>query len=219
MRQALISFAHGELFDKMASITFPRMYKYAQYHGIYFTDTTDNHDTTWDYSRPWSWNKVPLILEYLREDYEVLWVDADVYIRDYRFNIFEELDPYAFHGMVLHNVPNSYVPNCGVWVLRPSMIPYLEEMWGMTQYINHCNWEQAAFIKLIGGNPDKIDKFPMPHWKVEHHLEFHTTWLDYKWNQHPMDVRRFNCSGLFWHCTQFTDRLKTLESWDGKSNG
>ena len=210
MTNALVTFGIGPSAAHL-EITRPRFEKYAQMHGYEFSDETNSilHKTV----RPASWHKIPIVIDKFEQGYDtVVWLDADVFIRDFRWNIAYELAETSWHGLVLHQIPNSApVPNCGVWVLRRPMIPVLEDLWQRLRFLNHPWWEQAALIEYMGGDPMNTEKFKS--WNVSKDIEFHTTWLDYRWNQHPMDLRRFDTNAYFWHATMFRDRLQTLKEW------
>lgn len=103
--------------------------------------------------RPASWGKV-LLLRELAERYDrVVWIDSDIFIRDWSEDL-PALPDGALIGLVEHVDPPEWgrIPNCGMLVLRggPETIAFLDEVWAKSEYADHRWWEQAAVMELLG---------------------------------------------------------------------
>jgi MFS family permease len=69
-------------------------------------------------------------------------------------------DPDWSQALVIHETPNcGSVPNDDMWICQQTMIPWLEKIWAMDQYLHHGWWEQAALVDLMGYDPT-IANFP-----------------------------------------------------------
>jgi len=130
--------------------------------------------------RPASWYKIPLMKEYLRTYDRVLWIDVDVVIIDGRKNILDDLGE-GIHGMVVHNTSEGQIPNMGVWITTPEVVPYLEQAWEQHDLIHHAWWEQAAMLRLMGF---KIQSPGVGRIKSTV-LWDKTSVLPNQWNHHP----------------------------------
>lgn len=180
MNRAIVTFAtpdYGALLD----VSLPTMQRYADAHG--WTVVAVRGAPGFD--RPPSWMKIPLLQETLRDFAEVLWIDADVVVVEDAPDITAEVSDDCWQALVEHHTADGAVPNCGVWLLRPAMRPWLARMWAMTEYLDHGWWEQAALLQLLG-----YAEQPRP---VRHvhptTLYRNTEWLDLEWNSHEQSDR------------------------------
>ena len=116
--------------------------------------------------------------------------------------------PEYWQAMVRHHTDDGEVPNTDVWLCRKPMIPILEEVWGMTKWLMHGWWEQAALLELMGytvyapcrelGNPtDLYNK---------------TYFLDNGWNVHKWDKPQPEHPRIQ-HATMYPDRVKVMWEW------
>lgn len=199
MSSAVVTLATGQ-HERLLEIARPSFEAFADRHG---------HDLViaepFDIQRPPAWQKLPLLRDLLLSGYEsVLWLDADVVIVD------DTEDVVAPDGcwqtLVEHHTNDGLVPNTGVWLARPPMVPVFEQMWRMVEYVQHPWWEQAALVALMGyhGQPLKADP--------ENEVHAHTCFLDAGWNVHRDDVNRSDRE-RFMHATMHPDREATMREW------
>lgn len=183
-----------------------------------------------DTGRPPAWGKIPVIRSALSEsDHEfVMWVDADAcFVRSDR-DIANEMKPgmdlyLVFHRIAVHSFfPGVHAaidrPNSGVMVLRKSewSFRFLDKIWGMTQYLNHGWWENAAIIDLLGLRAEFSGDFaknvPDPEWCGK------TQPLPLPWNACPT-AGLYHCSEVFdpiiVHAAAMTaeERIGVLSRW------
>jgi hypothetical protein len=196
----------GTEFAKIASHTLPLMDAYAQRHGFeaYCVNLADA-------SMPPSWMKVPNIAAALAEHDRVLWLDADVVIKDSSENVFDSVDDDAWQSVVEHETECGLVPNCGVWVVTRQMLPWITFAWERMResFADHPWWEQGAVMTMMGYRITVTNGWP--HAVLEKPTELHdrTQFLPAKWNHHPADRRRAD-NPAFVHVTQYPDRLDAV---------
>lgn len=199
MRRVLTSFGFGD-HNVMLRITLPTFARYAATHGYDLFVPAAPPDGC---DRPASWAKIPLLSALFERGYdEVLWIDADVVIRRFDRDIAEDCDEKPLH-MVVHDTRDGMVPNCGVWHVKNSFAPYLEEVWNRDGSRRGGGWwEQAAVISLLGGDPDaeKVAVPPGPLWGE----------LPYEWNPHAWDDRGIPADCRFFHATMLQDRAAAM---------
>jgi hypothetical protein len=90
------------------------------------------------------------------------------------------------------------------------MLSVLDEMWKLTEYIDHCWWEQAAMLELLGFDPRTrpVSLFaPTELWDRTH-------WLETGWNVHVNDVYK-SPRPRFKHATMWPDRAAVMREWAG----
>lgn len=106
-----------------------------------------------DPSRPASWSKIPTILA-IDAEY-VLWIDADAVFTNPSIRI-EEIIDQSNRNLVIRSDENGV--NCGVmlWKKGKWAEQVLNAAWGMTEYINHPWWEQAAFQAILAHNEQHV---------------------------------------------------------------
>lgn len=197
MRRLVLTGWSGTAFARMAAITVPLQERYAKRHGMDFCCGNLFGE------RPPSWNKVMLILSGLQKYDEILWLDADVVVIDNRENVFDSVSGDWWHAVVQHDTPSGLVPNCGVWLVRPQMVPTLRSVWDEGRNITHLWWEQASILERMGYTvTDKPHATPGDSTEL---LE-HTGWLDSRWNHHPLDAEKTE-TPAFVHVTGYKDRL------------
>ena len=147
MSKCLASFG-VEASAPCAALSRPGMEAYAARHGY---DLCLDHVPT---LRPWSYAKIPLLIDLLGTYDEVLWLDADVLIRNGRFDVAEIVPGAEMHAMVAHHTYEGHVPNCGVWLLRKAALPMLGKVLALYDaYRHHKWWEQGAVHSLLGEHP------------------------------------------------------------------
>jgi hypothetical protein len=198
MKKAIASFALGPM-ASLLEVAMPTFQRYAETHGydLVIPDTLKIAG-----QRHPSWLKIPLILKLFEDGYDtVVWIDADVVILRHEVDILQEAGD-APMAMAVHHTGDGAVPNCGVWVVRPSAASTLIAAWELTGFARSpCWWEQAAIIATLGGDPDAtpVSVPPGPLWSE----------LPYHWNPHVRDQRGFD-GCRFFHATSFPDRRAAM---------
>lgn len=208
MKKAITTFAVGPMAD-LLDVSLPTFAAYAQAHGYdLFLPSGQQFEGM---RRPPSWGKIPLILSLLRGGYDaVLWLDADVAVRNIDRDILDDLPAESPMGMVVHHTPDGAVPNCGVWLMRAEAAELLESLWPLNGFRrSSCWWEQAALIAALGGDPDAT---PVS-------VPAGAAWaeLPYEWNAHVRDSRGVS-DCRFFHATCFPDRraamIEAISTWN-----
>ncbi len=98
---------------------------------------------------PPAWNKIPLLIDALKQFEEVVWFDCDLIV----VNPVEDFPPIrkeSFHAMVRHFEHNSEVPNSGVWRVTREIALLLYRMLDLEVFENHGWFEQAALLTMMG---------------------------------------------------------------------
>lgn len=182
MSKALVTFATGE-YVKFLDIARPSFVAYAKRHGYDYCEITEG-DSALDPTRPASWSKVPVLLRALETHDAALWVDCDAVIVDSSEDIADHVPVAAWQGMALHHTHRGFdmgeLPSCGTWFVRKAMIPVLQQVWSMTQYIDTMWWEQAAMHELLGYVRNGAAVFPVRRGE-ETELRRNTHFLPYEW--------------------------------------
>ena len=97
----------------------------------------------------------------------------------------------AWQAVVIHRTNEGESPNLGVWLVRKAMLPYLQQAWDLTEYIQHRWWENAAVIDLMGFDPayPVIPAIPNELYAHTHRLEnwWNSTQVD-QWAVHPARI-------------------------------
>ena len=202
MRPLILTGWTGDDWRAVADVTLPLMKAYAQRHSM---------DFSWAELaglRPPSWQKVIGLLQTLPNRPAVVWIDADVVIEDGSRSILDDVPADADHALVEHHTECGNVPNCGVWVVRPAMLPRLQQAWNCNKHLSHPWWEQAVMLEQMGyvvdGTNARLDK---PTTLYER-----TAFLDAAWNDHPNDERRA-AHVRFRHVTQYKNRLEQIRQF------
>jgi hypothetical protein len=196
--RAIVTFATGQ-HERLLDIARPSFEAFADRHGY------DLLEADIPSTRPPSWRKVAALRAALQDGYEeALWLDADTVIVDASEDM--DVPSWAWQALVRHHTGDGDVPNCGVWLARTPMLPVLEQLWGMTEWLHDGFWEQAAMLELLGFSrrparlADPTDLYE------------HTFWLDHGWNYHlwdtpgPQHVR-------IGHATMHPDRKAVMRDW------
>jgi glycosyltransferase involved in cell wall biosynthesis/tetratricopeptide (TPR) repeat protein len=198
----------GDLFSQISSLTVPLIENYAKKHGMRFV-CGDLSGT-----RPASWNKIPLINKFLQTSDLVVWIDSDIVIEDDTVDISKLINQDSWHALVEHHPFPEHVPNCGLWILKPSMIPILRSIWNSGKNIDHGWWEQASILEELG----YTSNIGSAH-RIRNTVLFEkTTWLNPEWNHHPCDLSRVR-KPRFRHITQYKNRLEAVKSYVKRALG
>jgi galactosyl transferase GMA12/MNN10 family len=204
--RALVSFGVGDEFAAMLDVALPSFEAFAERHGYDLLIPATVPD-----DRPPSWQKIPLLTEALDDYAEVLWVDADAVIIDDADDV--DVPARYWQALVAHRTFDGEVPGAGFWFLRRPMLPVLERMWGMTQYLHHGWWEQAALADSMGyaGHPLGNGGSPL-HYEHATELYARTCFLDNGWSVHCRDSTPVERPRVM-QATQWPDRLAVMREW------
>lgn len=210
-RKVIATLARGDgIYRRMLEVSIPLFCRYGARHNY---DVIADHTVVSE--RPVSWWKIPMVKSLLNGPYDtVLWLDSDLAITDGRDDLDLLVPDNCIHGLVAHHCSVGWVPNCGMWLMRRGILPYLDQAWTKEEYINHPWWEQAAMHTLLGIDPAspkavEVDK--------QNELYKQTHWLPYEWNVHPLDARGIPDRVRVYHASCCSDRVGTLKSWADKA--
>lgn len=200
MRKLLLTFGTGPHKEYLNQVTRKHMIEYANKHGYSYYEPNIDCDYFKQYNRPSSWYKLLLFMRFLEEYENILWVDADILIKDKTEDVLDYMEPKSLQGMVFHQTySEGVVPNCGLWIVNHHIHPYLLELWDRTDIINNSWWEQLAVTQYMDKNKEFKNR---------------TTDLPYRFNYHKFDVRGMPLDTAFYHATMYQDRLAQLKEWD-----
>lgn len=196
MRKVITSFGVN-YHQKLLGLSVPGIYKYAAKHGydIYLPNPYSFGGNVVKLHPSW-WKLV--LFQHLFQQYDsVLWIDADVLICKFDKDIAEDVGQDKDFGLVVHNVKNEQIPNCGVWYLNQSCMSWLMRLY---EYQNlpqsWCWWEQAALIHLLSTNEGSTIQWSS---------------LPYEWNPHLHDNRNIPEDLRFFHATLYPDRFSAMQ--------
>jgi hypothetical protein len=201
MSRAIVSHGIGKLHKEMLDIAWPSFKAFADRHGwdIYRCDEIGS-------ARPAPWYKVQALLGLLESYDEVLFLGADTLIVDGREDMV--VPDKAWQALVEHHTGDGYVPNTDVWLCRKPMMPILEKVWGMTQWLMHGWWEQAALLELMGYNVWQ----PTRYLGKPTELYDNTYFLDNSWNVHKWDKPQPEHPRIQ-HASMYPDRVSVMKEW------
>ncbi len=152
LRKVLCSIGVGAHADLMA-LARPMYETYARLHGYDLVLV----EQPMVLDRPAAWHKVLLIRQLMDRYNLIVWIDSDAMIVDPTVDIANAISRDHFLWIVEHHVPGLELPliNSGVMAIwtSPQAVLFFEEVWGMTEFIYHPWWEQAAMMSLLGYDP------------------------------------------------------------------
>lgn len=202
----IVSGFSGSYFEHLSSITFPYMKRYADKYGM----NSELRELP-DFGRPASWSKIIIFNELLKQYDLVIWLDSDVLIVDNSEDISIQCQDNNIQYLANHNVVGNNNPNCGVWILKKEMIPYLKTIWNNEKYINNHWWEQAAVVECMGyevtKNPDGTNKAVMKDESNE--LYKLTGKMNPKWNHSEFNIDKSQ-NPLFLHFAGTPNRTEKI---------
>ena len=212
----LATFGIGLQCAKLLSATMPSMLNYAERHNYVFfrPDESDLEQylrkSNWaiPYERPPSWYKLPLFLHLFQYADQILWLDADVLVMDPLLDIANQVGD-KMQGLVWHYQKEGPIPNCGVWFMNKSFMPYLRKLWERVDKINHPWWEQGALLSEMGGGETAEEEHVICK---NNRIVKATAMLNNAWNWTHYDEKKVD-TPFFAHATGRTDRLEALERW------
>lgn len=214
MTKALATLATGQHTEYL-DLSRPLFEEYAARHGYAYCESNST-----PVGRPASWGKLPLMGDLLDDYDEVLWIDCDTVIVEPSEDIAAFVPAEAWQGITLHRAFRDLylgeVPSCGVWLVRRPMIAVLEQLWGMTHYLDHPWWEQAALHELLGYVSVGDDLNPVRRVR-DTELYQHTHFLPPTWNSLEFEnpnafARIMHMPGVVAH----EKRLEAMRFWVGR---
>lgn len=146
-RKVLCTIAHGPQ-TALLDLAREPLEDFAARHGYDLHLQTEAEDP----SRPLSWSKVPLLRRLLGEYDVAVWVDADAIFLDTSRDIADELEDDRFLYLCMHRYEGQDAANCGILMLRScdEALALLDDVWAMTEFVDHPWWEQAAILTQLG---------------------------------------------------------------------
>lgn len=128
---------------EIGELTTPNKAQYCRKHGYYFSVSTD----TWHSIRPPSWSKILYVRYLLGYSEWVFWIDADAIFANMEIKLESILDS-TFDIVIAKDINGI---NAGIFGIKSSKktLEFLDEVWGMTEYIHHPHWEQEAMSQII----------------------------------------------------------------------
>lgn len=219
MTKALVTFGIGP-YTEILEQTRPLFVNYAAKHGYEYLEPRIQEPPI----RPASWLKVPSLIDALQRFDDVLWLDCDVVILDNTVDLLDAVpqEVSVWQSMVLYRrhmgINLGEVPGCGTWHVRKPMIPVLEGVWNLTEFINKPWWEQAAMHVLMGYEQQGGDLvFPVVR-KTDTELYNHTFFLPLTWGS--TDYTDLKATPNFMHIPggiEWRRRMESLAFWIAKS--
>lgn len=152
-RIAIVSL-YDENFKELGKYSDLNKQRYAEKHGY---DLFLYHSLL-DKKRPASWSKIKALEKHLNNYDWLFWVDADALIMNDSIKL-ESLIDTKFNFIIAQQERSKHT-NCGVFFIRNSdwSKRLLKDIYAQKQFINHKNWEQAAFHYLLNRNYNNCKK-------------------------------------------------------------
>lgn len=146
---ALVTLCIGKEYSEVVAPGKAIKEEYCQLHGydLYF-----GGEEFFDNTRPISWFKIPFILGVLNSYDIVFFSDADVLITNMHIKLEDIVEKHfpknkdflaCIDGCGVVNIGNFFIRN----TKKAKVL--LNKMYEQTQFIDHCWWENKAFIHLL----------------------------------------------------------------------
>jgi len=210
MKKALCTFAVDE-YAACLEVSRPGFQRYAAQHGYQYVEYYPT--VAQEFGRPASWGKIILMIELLMIYDVVIWIDCDVLILEYGEDILTHIPDWAIQAITRHYSPEGDVPSAGLWIAKPDLLPYLEKIWEMDEYLDHNWWEQAALHHLLGYV--QHEKYLNPCAVFSHETELYrlTYFFDVRW--HSVDFRNYDSNAYIMHfpSIEIEDRVACMQEW------
>jgi hypothetical protein len=197
--RAIVTFGTGK-YAELLEIALPSFKAFAARHGYDLL-----RPSAIGTERPAPWYKIRALQKALETYDEVLFIGADCVIVDPSDDI--EVPGDAWQGLVRHHTGDGDVPNTEFWLCRKAMLPELERVWGLTQWLHHGWWEQAALLELMGYHVIQPTRLIAPTELYER-----THFLDAGWNVHKWDQPQPTHPRVQ-HATMWPDRAAIMREW------
>lgn len=190
MNRCIVTYAAGA-HEELLEVALPGYQAFARRHGY------DLHVGEKLTDLPPAWNKIPVLLDALKDYEQVTWFDCDLVIVDGKDDlpaITSDPGRGVFvsepkqHALVRHFENDSEVPNSGVWQVTRACVPLLERMLELQVFHDHGWYEQAALMTLMGYTvPPQGSEFPKTKCRCVHETEWYKQcqFMRLVWNSHP----------------------------------
>lgn len=156
---AVCSLSIGEKYKNMVKYGIRTKEQYCKKHNYDYYD----EEKYYDRDRPIAWSKINIINSCLNDDknnYDyVVWIDADTLVMNQEIKIEELIEKYTDDKDV--TVAQDYkMINTGVIIIKNTLWSrrFFDFLYDQTQFIDHPNWEQGAFINLYENNISESQK-------------------------------------------------------------
>jgi FkbM family methyltransferase len=148
---AMITFCAGEDYKKCMTLGISSKTQYCTKHGIPFI-IADEKSACYDKRRPFSWSKIRMIKQYLRDYDYIFWSDADVLIKNFDFDLKAYIGRHPEANFIFSHCWNTI--NAGNFFIKNTAesMEMLDLIYDQHRYISHGWWEQAAIIHLLKAN-------------------------------------------------------------------
>ncbi len=134
-----------------------------------------------DYTRPFPWSKIPLILKHLPNYDYIMWIDGDAMIMN------DQLTIQSFISRLMGDkdlmLGSDWIcMNTGVMFIKNSQFVYdfFEETYNQKNATSFDNWEQGSFIDLYSKNFNQA-KDRIAHIAFPRQTEFNSYWYNYEY--------------------------------------
>jgi len=220
MNKILCTFGWGQA-SEWLDITRGPMINYAARHGYRFLEleTKPSYPAGTKYGKDDSWCKIPLIIDMLSCNNYVLWLDADVLVKDGCTDILSDCPGDEFNMALVkhHSNPYGWHPNRGVWLLQNTqttqdVLKKIHEMPTNENPMVHKMWEQGALLTLMGvTQTNPANAYPV---KLPSEYRFYWHELPMKWNCSSSDLREWPIDAAFLHASTYTNqKASLLKTW------
>lgn len=175
MKIAICSIAYGDKYRETVKYGIKSKLLYCNNHNYTFYDEKNILDKY----RPIAWSKIIHILKYL-DDYDyICWIDADTYIMNDKIKL-EDIIEENMNDKDIMITRDFKLPNTGVMFCKNTQWTkdFLKLVYEQEQFINHGNWEQAAFIDLYENNVFESQKH-VNILSVDKQNKFNSYWYSY----------------------------------------
>lgn len=205
--KAMVTLAIGTHLEYL-SISLPSLQAFTKRHGydLYVSRETEG-------VRYPAWYKIPLLIDMLGSYDTAVFIGSDLVVVDGREDFAPLVPEDAWQAMVRHNTGDGDVPNDDMWLCRRPMLPYLEKIWTMTQWLNHGWWEQAALLELMGYHVIQPTHLEQATELYEHTFFLPVEWNVHKWHNPKPERPRIQ------HATMYRDRAGVMREWAQEAQG
>jgi len=152
----ICTMAIGEEYKEIVKYGQKTIKKYTEIHNYGFHDD----DNLYDKKRSPAWSKILLLSKYMKTEYDyVIWIDADTIIMSPNVKI-EDIIECHMDGNDILVAQDCKLINTGVIIIKNTewSRKFIDLIYDQEQFIEHGNWEQAAFIDLLQNNISNSSK-------------------------------------------------------------
>jgi hypothetical protein len=151
-RTAVCTLATGA-YEELVDVAAPTFTRFARLHDHDLVIV--RHELSG--GRPTAWGKLSLLRELLETYDAVAWLDADTVVVDPTDDLLGTLTRSQPMKLVFHRYGGLEIPNLGVIAVASTKWTkwFLERLWTYEAYVDHCWWENAAALDLLGYDVDE----------------------------------------------------------------